>query len=200
MKPWIGESFPRYPCNFFLQCSRYGLSSLRLGNWELLKLMTYQRCSPHFANSLEKFTLYWAQRWSLCMYYYSVHAARRTSATVALHFLQVDQPVLWSPLISPNILCSSSWPWASWPPGILSFQFQSGSLQETEGHISWDFKNNVVKGQFTEMWAGWREPRRMLRHLGATTKGKPLPPLGLKGQGSKPQPTESWSYGRGAAW
>lgn len=75
---------------------------------------------------------------------------------------------------------------------ILSFQFWSGSPQETEGQLSWNFENNVVKGLFMKVRAGLRETRGAYGL--AADRGKLVPPLDLKcHKGSKPEPVESWS-------
>ena len=47
-----------------------------------------------------------------------------------------------------------------WPAGFLPLRFRLGALRETQGQLNWDFENTVVKGLFSEVWAGVSEARK----------------------------------------
>ena len=81
----LGSVFLGYPYNFPMVFSIWALQ-LRLGNSELLKLTTYQNCSPHFANSLENFML---NTMLVSVYLLLFCSCSQEEWDVALHFLQV---------------------------------------------------------------------------------------------------------------
>lgn len=64
---------------------------------------------------------------------------------------------------------------------ILSEVFQ----QETEGTPSWDFEDNLLKGPFTEVKIGQREPTRNAEALRDQPQFKVITALGLKGTGEE---------------
>lgn len=71
-----------------------------------------------------------------------------------------------------------------WPAGFLPLQFRLGALQETQGQLNWDFGNTVVKGLFSEVWAGVCKPGRMIRNVGVNDRQvEAVTALDLKGHG-----------------